>query len=59
MLNFIGKSRGVALALLFLMVPVCLIGETLLSGSGGSFPAPVYAMWLKAYQKVHPDAKID
>src|SRR5580658_9838812 len=53
------KSCGVALALLFVVVPVWLIAETILNGSGGSFPAPVYAMWVKAYQQVHPDAKIE
>jgi phosphate transport system substrate-binding protein len=55
----LSKSRGALLVIGLLVVPVYLIAETIVTGSGGSFPAPVYAMWLKTYQQAHPDAKLE
>lgn len=31
------------------LTPLC--GQTAISGSGASFPAPVYSTWLKTYQQ--------
>jgi phosphate transport system substrate-binding protein len=30
-----------------------------LSGSGASFPAPLYSKWFKAFNKLHPNVQID
>jgi len=30
-----------------------------LSGSGASFPAPLYNKWFNAYNKLHPDVQVD
>ena len=30
-----------------------------LSGSGASFPAPLYSKWFKAYNKLHPNVQVD
>jgi phosphate transport system substrate-binding protein len=30
-----------------------------LSGAGASFPAPLYAKWFKAYNKLHPNVQVD
>jgi phosphate transport system substrate-binding protein len=39
--------------------PAWSIAETIVTGAGASFPAPVYSMWLKAYQKIRPGAQFD
>jgi phosphate transport system substrate-binding protein len=31
---------------------------TTVTGAGASFPAPIYSVWLEAYQKLHPDVQI-
>jgi phosphate transport system substrate-binding protein len=33
--------------------------ETRLQGSGATFPGPIYAKWVEAYNKAHPDVKVD
>lgn len=33
--------------------------ETRIQGAGATFPAPLYAKWIEAYNKSHPDVKID
>jgi phosphate transport system substrate-binding protein len=38
--------------------PAPLAAQTVINGAGASFPGPTYELWLKAYQKVHPDVQI-
>jgi phosphate transport system substrate-binding protein len=33
--------------------------ETTLRGAGGSFPAPLYQKWFRAYHAAHPEVKIE
>ena len=33
--------------------------ETRIQGAGATFPAPLYATWIKTYNAKHPDVKID
>jgi phosphate transport system substrate-binding protein len=33
--------------------------ESKLSGGGATFPAPIYKRWVEAYEKQHPDVKIN
>ena len=35
------------------------VADTKLSGSGATFPQPLYERWVAEYQKAHPDVKID
>jgi phosphate transport system substrate-binding protein len=36
-----------------------LRAETRIQGAGATFPAPLYAKWVEAYNAAHPDVKID
>lgn len=46
-----------AVSLLALAAPAR--AETKVQGSGATFPAPLYAKWIEAYNKTHPDVKVD
>ena len=35
------------------------MAETKVQGSGATFPAPLYAKWIEAYNAAHPDVKVD
>jgi phosphate transport system substrate-binding protein len=50
-------AGGILLAVA-LAVPAWSFASTIITGAGASFPAPIYSMWLKAYQKVRPDVQI-
>ena len=53
------KAAGVLLAIGLLAGPALSFTQTLVRGTGASFPAPVYAMWMTAYQKIRPEVQID
>lgn len=46
-------------AILLLLVGTASADSIRLTGSGASFPFPLYTTWFKAYHKVNPDAFID
>ncbi len=48
---------GAAAAVLALTATVR--ADTRIQGAGATFPAPLYAKWVEAYNKLHPDVKID
>src|SRR6185436_20152160 len=33
--------------------------DTIIQGSGATFPQPLYAQWIEAYGQLHPDVKIN
>lgn len=41
-----------------LAAPWLCQAQTAIRGAGGSFPAPVYSLCVKAYEKAHPDVQI-
>ncbi len=54
-------SRLTALLALALCIAACgdAADKTRLTGSGASFPYPIYATWFKAYGKANPDVLIN
>jgi phosphate transport system substrate-binding protein len=38
--------------------PAPIHAQTAIIGAGGSFPAPIYSLWLDAFQKSHPGLQI-
>lgn len=62
--KFISKSLVSVMALTTIAMvvfaaSVCSAESTRLTGSGASFPFPLYATWFKAYNKAHPETLID
>jgi len=49
--------RGLVLAALW-VTPARMDAQTVITGAGGSFPAPIYSLWLDAFQKSHPGLQI-
>jgi len=49
---------GLFVALGLLISPAPTLGQTTITGAGGSFPAPVYSAWLDAYRKAQPGVQI-
>src|SRR5262245_25677639 len=47
------------LAAAALTVPVPVRAQTAITGAGASFPAPIYSLWLDAYQKNHPGRQVN
>ncbi|MCL2647897.1 MAG: phosphate ABC transporter substrate-binding protein PstS [Phycisphaerales bacterium] len=54
----IGATALAAMAFLGASIPTAR-GETQLQGAGASFPAPLYAKWVAAYNKAHSDVVVD
>jgi phosphate transport system substrate-binding protein len=61
-LRFPGRSRrfiGIISALLLAGLALSKAqGQTVLTGSGATFPYPIYARWFAEYHKLHPDIEI-
>jgi phosphate transport system substrate-binding protein len=53
------KSCLLAAAAAVLSLTPALRAETRIQGAGATFPAPLYQKWVEAYNKLHPDVKID
>lgn len=49
-------ALGFALALAF---PGLSLADTILTGSGASFPAPLYAVWFKNFSKANPGVQVN
>lgn len=58
MLTFL-KSCLFGAAAAVLTMSSALHAETRIQGAGATFPAPLYAKWVEAYNKLHPDVKVD
>ncbi len=56
-LGFIASMLGVFL--LFFLSPASAEEKLRLTGSGASFPFPLYSAWFKNFSKNHPNANID
>jgi phosphate transport system substrate-binding protein len=41
------------------MLAVAASGETLINGTGATFPYPMYSKWFNEYKKLHPDVQIN
>jgi phosphate transport system substrate-binding protein len=41
------------------MLAVAASGETLITGTGATFPYPMYSKWFNEYKKAHPDISIN
>jgi phosphate transport system substrate-binding protein len=52
------KAGAILLAAGLLAGPGWSAAATTVTGAGASFPAPIYSVWLQAYQKLPPDVQI-
>jgi len=52
-------AGGLLLAAVLCAIPARTHAQTVVTGAGGSFPAPIYSAWLEAYKKAHPDLQIN
>jgi phosphate transport system substrate-binding protein len=41
------------------MLALAASGETLINGTGATFPYPIYSKWFNEYKKQHPDVQIN
>jgi phosphate transport system substrate-binding protein len=57
-LRFPFPAGGILLALGLSICSAQLVAQTAITGAGASFPGPIYDLWLKTYQKAHPDVQI-
>ncbi len=44
---------------LVLLLGTAALAENRIQGAGATFPAPLYAKWVQAYNAAHPDVKVD
>jgi phosphate transport system substrate-binding protein len=51
--------QGAAAAVISLGVAGAALAAARLQGAGATFPNPIYQRWVSAYQKQHPDVRID
>src|SRR6516162_5461823 len=41
------------------MLALAASGQTLINGTGATFPYPIYSKWFNEYRKLHPDVQIN
>jgi phosphate transport system substrate-binding protein len=51
--------RRTTLVLCLLLTPAALLGQTVLTGAGATFPYPIYSKWFSTYCKAHPNVQIN
>ena len=50
---------GVSILAALWMTPSQMTAQTVVTGAGGTFPAPVYTLWMNTYKQSHPGFQID
>lgn len=58
-MRFLSAVRTIACCSAFLLLTGSAMAETNLTGSGASFPAPIYATWFKEFSRMHKDIQIN
>ncbi|MGA3066284.1 MAG: phosphate ABC transporter substrate-binding protein PstS [Tepidisphaeraceae bacterium] len=59
MVRLIKSAAAAALAALVISFGPIANADVQLTGAGATFPQPLYERWVKEYQNLHPDVKID
>jgi phosphate transport system substrate-binding protein len=52
-------TRWIAAAAGILALSTVVAAQTRITGSGATFPAPIYQKWFSEYNKLHPDVQIN
>lgn len=58
-MRFSTVLRSVALSAALTLGAGSAMAETSLTGSGATFPAPLYTTWFKEFSRIHPDVQIN
>jgi phosphate transport system substrate-binding protein len=53
------RTSSLILAAAISTIPGPVRAQTVVTGAGASFPAPIYSLWQDAYRKSHPDRQIN
>src|SRR5579884_34115 len=51
--------RSITVMAALACAPLVAVGETLINGTGATFPAPIYTRWCSEFHKAHPDVQIN